>query len=82
MRCRSRDRNWHCPIYSGLLFSLLATVAAKGTLLGVGGFLLLLLGVWMKARSEEQWLVQELDQGAHADYRKRVPMLMPFGPKS
>jgi protein-S-isoprenylcysteine O-methyltransferase Ste14 len=70
------------PIYTGLLFSLLGTAAAKGTLLGVAGFLLLLLGVWMKARLEEQWLVQELDQGgAYADYRKRVPMLIPFGPK-
>jgi protein-S-isoprenylcysteine O-methyltransferase Ste14 len=69
------------PIYSGLLLSLLATAAAKGTLLGVAGFLLLLLGVWMNARFEEQWLVQELDQGAYADYRKRVPMLIPFAPK-
>jgi protein-S-isoprenylcysteine O-methyltransferase Ste14 len=69
------------PIYTGLLFSLLATAAAKGTLLGVAGFLMLLLGVWMKARLEEQWLVKELDQGAYADYRKRVPMLIPFGPK-
>lgn len=58
------------PIYTGLLLSLLATAAAKGTLLGVGGFLLLLLGTWMKAQLEEQWLVQELDEGAYADYRK------------
>jgi protein-S-isoprenylcysteine O-methyltransferase Ste14 len=69
------------PIYSGLLLSLLATAAAKGTLLGVAGFLFLLFGVWMKARLEEQWLAQELDQGAYTDYRKRVPMLIPFGPK-
>jgi protein-S-isoprenylcysteine O-methyltransferase Ste14 len=65
------------PIYAGLLLSLLATAAAKGTLLGFGGFLLLLLGIWMKARLEEQWLVEELDEGAYADYRKRVPMLIP-----
>jgi protein-S-isoprenylcysteine O-methyltransferase Ste14 len=69
------------PIYSGLLLSLLATSAAKGTMLGVGGFVFLLLGFWMKARVEEQWLARELDPGAYADYRKRVPMLMPFGPK-
>ena len=69
------------PIYSGLLLSLLATSAAKGTVLGVGGFVFLLLGFWMKARVEEQWLARELDPGAYADYRKRVPMLMPFGPK-
>jgi hypothetical protein len=58
----------------------LASAAAKGTLFGVGGFLLLLLGVWMKARSEERWLAQELDQRAYSHYRKRVPMpmLIPF----
>jgi protein-S-isoprenylcysteine O-methyltransferase Ste14 len=70
------------PIYTGLLFSLLATAVAKGTILGIGGFLLLLLGIWMKARLEEQWLVQELGEGAYADYRRRVPMLISFGPKS
>ena len=69
------------PIYSGLLLSLFATCAAKGTVFGVGGFAFLLLGTWMKARLEEQWLARELDEGAYADYRKRVPMLMPFGPK-
>jgi len=69
------------PIYSGLLLSLLATAAVKGTLLGLGGFALLLLGIWMKARLEERWLIQELGEGAYVDYRKRVPMLLPFGPK-
>jgi protein-S-isoprenylcysteine O-methyltransferase Ste14 len=66
------------PIYSGLLLSLFATAVTKGTLLGVGGFALLLVGIWMKARQEEHWLIQQLDESAYADYRKRVPMLMPF----
>lgn len=69
------------PIYTGLLLSLLATAAAKGTVLGVVGFLLLLLGISMKATLEERWLSQELGDGAYAEYRKRVPMLLPFGPK-
>jgi protein-S-isoprenylcysteine O-methyltransferase Ste14 len=69
------------PIYFGLLLSLLATAAAKGTLLSVGGFVFLLLGIWMKARLEERWLTQELGERAYADYRKRVPMLIPFVPK-
>ncbi|HVT34242.1 MAG TPA: isoprenylcysteine carboxylmethyltransferase family protein [Nevskiaceae bacterium] len=69
------------PIYTGLLFSLLATTAAKGTWLAIAGFALLLLGIWMKARFEEQWLGQELDAGAYASYRQRVPMLLPFGPR-
>jgi len=66
------------PIYSGLLLSLLATAVAKGTLLGIAGFALLLVGMWMKARQEEHWLSQQLGEGAYADYRKRVPMLLPF----
>jgi protein-S-isoprenylcysteine O-methyltransferase Ste14 len=68
------------PIYSGLLLSLLATAAAKGTVLGVVGFASLWLGLWMKARQEERWLVQELGE-SYSDYRKRVPMLLPFSPK-
>jgi protein-S-isoprenylcysteine O-methyltransferase Ste14 len=69
------------PIYSGLLLSMLATAVAKGTLLGAGGFVFLLLGIWMKARLEEHWLTQELGEGVYCGYRRRVPMLMPFGPK-
>lgn len=69
------------PICTGLLLSLLATTAAKGTLLAVVGFGLLLFGIWMKAKPEEHWLAQELSEGAYADYRKRVPMLLPLGPK-
>jgi protein-S-isoprenylcysteine O-methyltransferase Ste14 len=66
------------PIYTGLLLSLLATTADNGTLMGVGGFGLLLLSFWIKARQEEQWLIQELGV-SYAHYRKRVPMLIPFG---
>jgi protein-S-isoprenylcysteine O-methyltransferase Ste14 len=66
------------PIYTGLLLSLLATAAAKGTLLGIGGFMFLLWGIWMKARAEERWLTQELGEDAYATYRNRVPMLVPF----
>jgi hypothetical protein len=29
----------------------------------------------------ERWLTQELGEGAYTAYRKRVPMLIPFGPK-
>jgi protein-S-isoprenylcysteine O-methyltransferase Ste14 len=69
------------PIYSGLLLALLATTAIKGTLFGVAGLLFLLLGFWLKARLEERWLIDELGEGAYTNYRARVPMLLPFGPK-
>jgi protein-S-isoprenylcysteine O-methyltransferase Ste14 len=69
------------PIYTGMLLSLLATAAAKGTWPGIAGFACLLLGMYMKARLEESWLSQELGAGAYAAYRQRVPMLIPFGPR-
>jgi protein-S-isoprenylcysteine O-methyltransferase Ste14 len=69
------------PIYTGLLFSVLATILAKGTVLGLAGAAILTLGVWMKARLEERWLSAELGPDEYAAYRRRVPMLVPFGPR-
>jgi protein-S-isoprenylcysteine O-methyltransferase Ste14 len=68
------------PIYTGLLLAALATAAAKGTVLGIAGFAMLLLGLTLKARLEERWLAGELEGGAYADYRRRVPMLVPGWP--
>lgn len=68
------------PIYFGLLLSLSATAAAKGTVPGIAGFVMLLLGIWSKARLEEHWLTAELGADAYCSYRRRVPMLLPFGP--
>jgi protein-S-isoprenylcysteine O-methyltransferase Ste14 len=69
------------PIYTGLLLALLATMAAKGTVPAIAGFACLLGGIWLKARQEEDWLGQELGDPYRA-YRRRVPMLLPFGPRS
>ena len=67
------------PIYAGLLLSLAATAAAKGTILGLAGFAILLLGIWLKARMEERWLSAQLGEDAYGESRRRVPMLLPFG---
>ncbi|MGH8269111.1 MAG: methyltransferase family protein [Steroidobacteraceae bacterium] len=69
------------PIYTGLLLAVYATAAAKGTILGLIGALLITLGLWMKATLEERWLREELEPGAYDDYRSKVPMLVPFGPR-
>ena len=63
------------PIYTGLLLAVLATAAAKGTLFGIVGALLITVGLWMKARFEERWLSQELGAAAYDVYRHKVPML-------
>lgn len=65
------------PIYTGLLLSIYATAAAKGTLWGLFGAIVLTLGIWLKARLEERFLREELGQ-AYDDYSRRVPMLVPF----
>jgi protein-S-isoprenylcysteine O-methyltransferase Ste14 len=70
------------PIYTGILIATLATMFAKGTVLGVLGASLIVLGLWMKARLEERWLRQEVGAEAYAAYSRRVPMLVPFAPAS
>ena len=67
------------PIYTGLLLSILATMAVKGTVWGVAGAAVLLVGIVIKARLEESFLRGELG-AAYDDYARRVPMLVPFAP--
>jgi protein-S-isoprenylcysteine O-methyltransferase Ste14 len=67
------------PIYTGILLAVFATMALKGTVLGIAGALIITLGLWMKARLEENWLRQEVE--GYDAYCRRVPMLVPLGPK-
>jgi protein-S-isoprenylcysteine O-methyltransferase Ste14 len=66
------------PIYTGLLAAALATTIAQATATAIGGWILIVLGIWIKARAEERFLVTELEPEAYASYRLRVPMLLPF----
>jgi protein-S-isoprenylcysteine O-methyltransferase Ste14 len=70
------------PIYTGILLAVFATAAAKGTVLALAGAALITVGIWMKARLEERWLREQLGADAYDSYRRRVPMLVPFGPKA
>ncbi|MCA0054993.1 MULTISPECIES: hypothetical protein [unclassified Mesorhizobium] len=54
-------------------------MAVKGTVWGVAGAALLLVGIVIKARLEESFLRGELGP-AYDDYARRVPMLVPFSP--
>ncbi len=66
------------PIYTGLLASALATTIAQATATTLGGWILIALGLGMKARAEERFLAAELEPEAYSYYRQRVPMLLPF----
>jgi protein-S-isoprenylcysteine O-methyltransferase Ste14 len=69
------------PIYSGLIIALVATAAAEGRLTALIGAALIILGVWLKARTEERFLLTELGPEGYDAYRRRVPMLIPFLPR-
>jgi protein-S-isoprenylcysteine O-methyltransferase Ste14 len=70
------------PIYSGLILSVFATAALKGTATAIVGSAIMTLGFWIKARLEERFLRDELGPDSYDAYRRRVPMLVPFGPKA
>lgn len=70
------------PIYTGLIVSVVATALVKGTVAALLGAAIMTLGFWIKARLEERFLREQLGAAAYDDYRRRVPMLVPFGPKA
>ncbi len=69
------------PIYTGLIAAIFATAILKGRPSGTIGALLMAVGFWTKARLEERFLRAQLEPDAYDSYRRRVPMLVPFGPK-
>ena len=68
------------PIYTGLIIALLATTAIEATPMALLGAVLIAIGLWVKARAEERFLLAELGPDAYEFYRRRVPMLIPFVP--
>jgi len=66
------------PIYCGLIIALLATAIAEGKAAALLGSALVILGVWLKACTEERFLVTELGPEIYGAYCRRVPMLIPF----
>jgi protein-S-isoprenylcysteine O-methyltransferase Ste14 len=68
------------PIYTGLLFSLLATAVLYGTSWAVAGAGLTIAGFYVKARVEERFLRQELGAQSYDVYARRIPMLVPGWP--
>jgi protein-S-isoprenylcysteine O-methyltransferase Ste14 len=68
------------PIYCGLIIALLATAIVEAKVVALLGSALVILGVWLKARTEERFLLAELGPDIYGAYCRRVPMLIPFLP--
>ena len=66
------------PIYAGIIIALIATALTEATLVALLGAKLIALGLWLKARAEERFLMLELGSDAYGSYCRRVPMLIPF----
>ena len=66
------------PIYTGLLCALAATVCVRATAESVAGAAILAVGIYIKARTEEAFLRDQLGAEAYDAYARRVPMLVPW----
>ena len=65
------------PIYSGLLLLMLAWAVWRGRSIGFGGVTVLILLFWIKARAEEQLMIQHFGD-AYRSYKARVKALIPY----
>lgn len=65
------------PIYSGLLLAVLGTAVIEGRARGFLGWLMVLAGVAIKLRREENALREHFGS-AYADYARRVPAVLPL----
>lgn len=70
------------PIYTGVIAAVFATAILKADPIAIVGALVMTFGFWLKARLEERFLREQLGAEAYDSYRRRVPMLLPFGPRS
>ena len=65
------------PIYTGFIMIYAGMAIICASPMGVLAFAMMALGLWLKARVEEQFLMEELGIAAYGSYRARTPMLMP-----
>lgn len=65
------------PIYAGMLLMILGTALFVGTLGAFIGFLIVLLGIWLKLKEEEALLAEHFPD-EYSSYKNHTKMLIPF----
>lgn len=65
------------PIYTGFILMYLGLAILCGSALALVGVAVITVGLWLKARVEEQFLSEELGAAAYDAYKARTPMLVP-----
>ena len=69
------------PIYTGFILIYLGMAIICATALALVAVPVMTLGLWLKARVEEQFLSEELGDSAYGAYRLSTPMLVPRMPR-
>lgn len=69
------------PIYTAIIAAAFLLAIDLGTLAALAGAVMFAVAFWMKASLEEVFLRKALGPQDYDAYRRRVPMLVPFGPK-
>ena len=65
------------PIYTGVLLMILATALSVGTLSAGIGFVVIVLGLWLKLRAEEEILTKHFPK-EYLAYKDRTKALIPY----
>jgi protein-S-isoprenylcysteine O-methyltransferase len=65
------------PMYSGFLLALLGTALAIGEVRGLFGLGFVFLGLWLKLRTEERFLMEQFGT-LYIQYREETKALIPF----
>jgi protein-S-isoprenylcysteine O-methyltransferase Ste14 len=65
------------PIYTGFIVMYAGLAILCASALALLGAVLMAVGLWIKARLEEQFLSEELGATAYSGYKARTPMFVP-----
>jgi len=69
------------PMYTGFIVSYAGLAIICATALAISAVGFFVIGLWLKARLEEQFLSVELGAASYATYMTQTPMLVPRLPR-